>query len=340
MAEFRKDVLNNTWVIIAPERAKRPMDLLSNPSFETVSVEESKDCPFCPGNELMTPPEVLAYRQPGTGSNQEGWTVRVVRNKFPAVEPNLEITSDHSDIYERQSAFGYHEVVIETPSHSKDFAKMTVEQISDIVWAWRDRLLSLRADQRIKYALVFKNRGRMAGASLAHPHSQIIATPMVPKKLEEELEQMMQFYDATQECLICHMISLERGSGTRVIYENDDFVAFCPYASFSAYQIMIVPKLHMAEFIDMDDIQVTNLASAIRSVFYKLYKIAGDVAYNLWLHNEPWHDRTPEAVFHWHIDIVPKLAQFAGFEVGSGFYINHTSPEDAASILRSAKVEE
>jgi len=211
MPEFRKDPLTGSWVIIAPERAQRPIDA----NHRTAQVEEfaewSEECPFCSGNELMTPPEVLAYRSPGTGSNQRGWTLRVVRNKYPALSPDLELnTVTGNDLHRSMVGFGYHEVIIETPSHSRDFSFMALDEIEDVLWAWRDRLLSIRADKRIKYALVFKNYGHRAGASLVHPHSQIIATSMVPKRIEEEVQNMRNYYGEKGACLLCAMLNTEK----------------------------------------------------------------------------------------------------------------------------------
>jgi len=340
MTEFRKDLLTNTWIIMAPERAQRPMDVGQVPALVEELTQWDQYCPFCPGNELMTPPEVLAYRKPGTGSNQEGWTLRVVRNKYPALSPNAEPEPvKKEDLQESIEGFGYHEVVIETTSHSRDFAQMDIGEIEDVIWVWRDRLLSLRADKRVRYALVFKNYGHSAGASLRHPHSQIIATPMIPKKIKEEVDSMRTYYDKTGECLLCAMLHDEKNDGKRIVEENESFTAYCPYASASAYEIMIVPNQHTPEFIETNGIGVKDLSQIFWSVFRRLNAaVGGLVPYNLWIHNNPWWQDCDTSFFHWHIELVPRLTQLAGFEVGSGFFINHTLPEEAAQKLVSIEI--
>ncbi|WP_107689481.1 galactose-1-phosphate uridylyltransferase [Coprothermobacter proteolyticus] len=341
MPEFRKDPLTGSWVIIAPERAQRPIDA----NHRTAQVEEfaewSEECPFCSGNELMTPPEVLAYRSPGTGSNQRGWTLRVVRNKYPALSPDLELnTVTGNDLHRSMVGFGYHEVIIETPSHSRDFSFMALDEIEDVLWAWRDRLLSIRADKRIKYALVFKNYGHRAGASLVHPHSQIIATPMVPKRIEEEVQNMRNYYGEKGACLLCAMLNTEKSEKKRIVEQNQSFTAYCPYASMSAYQIMIVPNWHSSEFIELNPVQIKDLSKILWSVFRRLHSaVGGLVPYNLWLHNSPWWQEYDTSFFHWHIDLVPRLSELAGFELGSGLFINHTLPEEAAKTLASTNIE-
>lgn len=335
--EIRKDPLSGTWVLIAPQRAHRPMEFSIESGEEAQSETDKEHCPFCPGNELMTPPELLSYREPGTGSNQSGWSLRVVRNKFPALVSTIEPLLTGDSLYQSMTGFGYHEVVIETPSHTDDYDDMSLTDVENVIWAWRDRLLSLHSDQRIKYALVFKNHGMNAGASLKHAHSQIIATPLIPKKIEQEVNALNEYITREQRCLICDIIRREQYDGKRVVYQNEDFVCFCPYASSMAYQVMLAPVKHCSEFVDMTDDEVKHLAIALRHIFKMFRNALGDISYNMWLHNEPWHNSDNDGKsFHWHIDVTPKLAHLAGFEVGSGFFINHTPPEDAASLLRSA----
>jgi len=255
MPEFRKDPLTGSWVIIAPERAQRPIDA----NHRTAQVEEfaewSEECPFCSGNELMTPPEVLAYRSPGTGSNQRGWTLRVVRNKYPALSPDLELnTVTGNDLHRSMVGFGYHEVIIETPSHSRDFSFMALDEIEDVLWAWRDRLLSIRADKRIKYALVFKNYGHRAGASLVHPHSQIIATPMVPKRIEEEVQNMRNYYGEKGACLLCAMLNTEKSEKKRICremlaYAKDIYEFGMTYRGNSKGQSYYLPRDYLDELM-------------------------------------------------------------------------------------------
>ncbi|MCX7020432.1 MAG: galactose-1-phosphate uridylyltransferase [bacterium] len=329
MPELRKDPVIGRWVIIATERAKRP-------SQYHKQVEERKGgfCPFCPGNEKSTPPEVLSYRAPNTLKDQEGWWLRVVPNKFPALQIEGPLRRSGEGMYDRMTGFGEHEVLIESPNHDHSYADLQVEHIQEIIWALRDRCVELRKDSRMKYIMVFKNWGREAGASLEHPHTQIIALPIVPKRVQEELSGAGKYYDYKERCVFCDMISQEVADSDRIVTENDSFISFMPFASRFPYETWIVPKEHTSFFNDIQKNQVTDLSSIMRTIFSLIKEGLDDPAYNFMIHNTPFDETGNTPFYHWHMEIIPKLTKVAGFEWGTGFYINPASPEEAVKHMR------
>lgn len=334
MPELRKDPVTGRWVIIATERAKRPAQFGRVP-------EERKGgfCPFCPGNEKSTPPETLSYRQPGSTRDTEGWWTRVVPNKFPALQTDTEPKRSGEGMYDRITGFGQHEVVIESPSHDSTIADLSVEQIQEVIWAFRDRTVEMRKDHRMKYVLIFKNWGREAGASLEHPHSQIISMPIVPKRVQEELSGASKYYDYKERCVFCDMIQQERTDNTRIIAENESFIAFLPFASRFPFETCILPKEHASFFNDIQKNEVASLAVLMRTTFRMIKSALDDPAYNFVIHTTPFDESGDVPFYHWHIEIMPKLTKVAGFEWGTGFYINPVPPEQAARVLLNAAAQ-
>jgi len=327
MPELRKDPVTSRWVIISTERGKRPSDFGTEPERG-----RSGFCPFCPGNEDKTPPEVLAYRQNGS-ANGPGWQVRVVPNKFPALQIEGLLNRQGDGMYDKMSGVGAHEVVIETPEHGETLAGMRDQQVEDLLWAFHDRVLDLKRDQRFRYILIFKNYGRAAGASLEHPHSQLIATPIIPKRVREELDGAKEYYDYKERCVFCDIVRQELSQGLRVIGENDDFVATAPFAARFPFETWILPKAHHPFFEDAEKHEYVNLSRLLRDVLLRMEKVLTNPPYNLIIHSTPLRE-TDGRYFHWHIELMPKLTHVAGFEWGSGFYINPTPPEEAAKYLR------
>lgn len=330
MPELRKDPITGRWVIIATDRVKRPTDF----SRETVVIKGGRFCPFCPGNELKTPPEVLAYRQ-GGAANEQGWSVRVVPNKFPAlrVEGNLERQGE--GMYDKMDGVGAHEVIIETPDHMATLGDLGDKQIESVLWAFRDRTLDLKRDIRLKYILFFKNHGEAAGASLEHSHSQLIALPVVPKRVQEEIDGALRYYDFKERCVYCDIVRQESEGGGRVVLETDYFLAVCPYAPRFPFESWIVPRRHASHFEMADAQQLENLAWVLRTLVRKMDKVLERPPYNYVLHTAPIHE-PHMAHYHWHLEVIPKLTKVAGFEWGTGFYLNPTPPEEAARFLRDA----
>jgi UDPglucose--hexose-1-phosphate uridylyltransferase len=332
--ELRRDPVVGRWVIISTERSRRPSDFASAP----VRPQNRGRCVFCPGEESRTPEEILAVREPGSAANGPGWDLRVVPNKFPAlrIEGELEPTGD--GVYDRMNGIGAHEVIIETPDHRASLAELPVSQVVTVLEAWRQRMVDLQKDARFEYVSVFKNHGEAAGASLEHPHSQLIATPMVPMMVEQELEGSLRHFRMKKRCIWCDIIRQEmqgkaRGLG-RLILGEGGFVALCPYAPRFPFETWILPESHRSSYEDALGMDAAALARVLREVLRRMNQVLGDPAWNLSLHSAPLKTPTLDH-FHWHLEIIPKLTKVAGFEWGTGFFINPTPPEEAARYLRA-----
>ncbi len=333
MPELRKDPIIGRWVIISTERGKRPSDF-----GITMEKKGSKLCPFCPGNESATPPEIIAFRPDNTKPNTPGWALRVISNKFPALKIEGDLNRVGIGIFDKMNGIGAHEVIIETPDHFKDFADFDNEKALNIIWAYRMRILDLKKDPRFKYIIVFKNHGQAAGASLEHSHSQLIATPIVPKRVAEELEGALKYYQYKERCIFCDIIRQEMGDGERVVSRNDNFIALEPFAPRLPFETWILPTKHYSALEDIAEKELPDLASILRETLKRLSLSLNNPPYNFILHSRPVEEEG-KIYYHWHIEIMPKLTKVAGFEWGTGFYINPTTPEDAAKYLREIKLD-
>ncbi|MGE5325602.1 MAG: galactose-1-phosphate uridylyltransferase, partial [Deltaproteobacteria bacterium] len=260
MPELRKDPVTGRWVIIATERAKRPSDFLR----DKVEIKGSGFCPFCYGNESKTPPEILAYRQDGSQRNSPGWTLRVVPNKFPALGIEGTLSRQGEGLYDKMHGIGAHEVIIETPEHALTLATLPVNRVEDVLWAFRDRILDLKKDKRFKYILIFKNHGEAAGASLEHPHSQLIALPVVPKRVLEEVDGAKEYFSFKERCIFCDIIRQEEESKIRVITENSEFIALAPFAPRFPFEMWLIPKVHRSSFEESQKNEFAQLAELLR----------------------------------------------------------------------------
>ncbi len=332
MPELRKDPVMGRWVIIATERAARPTDFRLEPQ-----APKSEFCPFCKDNEGKTPPEIMAYREPGTAPNTPGWRVRVVPNKFPALRVEGELGKVGYGIYDMMNGVGAHEVIIETPQHLVSMTQMTENNIGDVIWAYRDRLVDLKKDRRLLYGLVFKNVGAVAGASLEHTHSQLIATPIIPRTVGGEMEGMQEFFRYRGRCLVCDMVQQETTTETRMVLDTATFVAFEPFASRFPFETWVVPRSHASHFENIQRREVDGLAHALKVVLTKLEKSLENPPYNYILHTAPFNAGELDH-YHWHIEIIPRLTKVAGFEWGAGFYINPVTPEAAAAYMKEVDV--
>lgn len=330
LPELRKDPVTSRWVIVATDRARRPSDF----ARETVEIKGGRFCPFCPGSELKTPPEVLAYRN-GGGPNQPGWSVRVVPSKFPAlrVEGNLERQGE--GMYDKMDGLGAHEVIIETPDHAATLSDLSEKQIESVLWAFRDRTLDLKRDIRFKYILFIKNHGEPAGSTLEHSHSQLIALPVVPSQVQAEIDGAKRYFDFKERCVYCDMVRQDADSGTRVVVETEQFLAVCPYAPRFPFETWIVPRRHSSHFETADAPLLESLSWVLRTLMRKIDKVLEKPPYNIVMHTAPLHE-PHMGHYHWHLEVIPKLTKVAGFEWGSGFYLNPTPPEEAAKFLRDA----
>ena len=330
MPELRREPISGRWVIVATERAARPTDFEKNPQ-----IIKSSSCPFCEGNEDKTPPEILAYRDNGTMPNTGGWRVRVVPNKFPALQIEGDQNKRGDGIYDMMSGIGAHEVIIESPRHIQSLTSLDNGNVEEVLLCYRDRLIDLKSDKRFVYGLLFKNVGVSAGASLDHTHSQLIVTPIVPQLVANEMENARIFYQLRERCLFCDMIQQEIDTDSRIIILTDSFVAFVPFASRFPYEIWILPRKHEAHFENLQKIELDELAKVLKGALTRLEAALDLPPYNYIIHSAPF-DINGSDSFHWHIEIIPRLTNTAGFEWGTGFYINPMPPEQAAETLRNA----
>lgn len=327
MPRLRKDPVSGRWVIINDDAAK--LDFVCAPLKKS-----SKVCPFCPGNESQTPPTISAYGKKGRTQGND-WLVRVISNKFPAlrIEGSHEKTS--VGLYDRIGGFGAHEVIIESPEHDLEMSDMSLEQVERVIRCFRDRCLDLKQDPRIKYILIFKNYGPAAGASMEHPHSQLIGLPISPSRVLGEIRGSERHFELSEHCLFCDILKQDIRDQERLVVDADGYVALAPFAARFPFETWILPKEHKASFDQISEEGITGLAKTLKSTLKKLKHCLGDPPYNLMIHTLPLQ-AGGEKSFHWHIEIIPHLTQVAGFELGTGFYVNPTSPEAAAERMRQA----
>ncbi|NQU95162.1 MAG: galactose-1-phosphate uridylyltransferase [Candidatus Omnitrophica bacterium] len=332
MSQLRRDPITGRWIIVNYEKIVEPEEF----SFAKVAKSESiEKCPFCYGNENLTPPEIVAHRKTGD-ANSPGWTIRVVPNKYPALGALGELRKAGFGIFDRMNGIGAHEVIIDIPEHSKDIADISDGQAEEVIWSYLGRSTDLRKDPRFKYILIFRNYGKSAGASLEHPHSQLIALPIVPKRVNEELQSSLEYFNYKDRCVFCDMLSQEMNDKERIVEENDFFICFAPYVSRFPYEMWIMPKNHESHFVSLQKDEVFPLATILRNSMKKLKKLLNDPPYNYIIHTSPINGHEKE-YYHWHIEIMPKLVNVAGFEWGSGFYVNPIPPEVAAKNLVGVK---
>ena len=333
MPEFRRDPVIGRWVILSADRIQRPSDFQKCYSL----LPAPPLCPFCPGNEAQTPPEILAYRTPGTLPDNPGWEIRVVPNKFPALRIEGDLGREGEGLYDRMNGVGAHEVIIETPDHKATIETLPQKHLEDLWWMYRDRIRDLRKDLRLRSVLVFKNHGPAAGATLEHPHSQLIALPIVPINVQAEVEGCRRHYRNKERCVYCDIIRQESQDRTRIVAENGEFLCVVPFAARFPFELLILPKRHGSCYEDIERFEVEGLARLFADTLRRIDRVLAAPPFNLLLHTSPLREPT-EDFYHWHIEIIPKLTQVAGFEWGAGFYINPVFPEEAAVFLREAEI--
>lgn len=334
MPELRRDPVSGEWVIIATERSRRPHDFRKSEESDSPKPERLDTCPFCPGNEGLTPPEICAFREVDSLPNTPGWWVRTVPNKYPALTEAGDLNPRRVGIYTAMHALGTHEVIIETPLHNQHPATMPPDQWQEAIRMYRERALSLQRDPHFQYVLLFRNHGKPAGASLEHPHSQLTALPFVPEVVQRKIDGIMRYADQRGGCLYCDMLAQERDSGTRVILENTHFMVFAPFASRYPFEVCILPKHHAAHFAQEPPDVHRVFAATLQEVLQRLARILDDPPYNYMIYTAPVN-LEHEPLFHWHLTLAPRLAVPAGFEMGTGVYINIVAPEEAAEYLRN-----
>jgi len=337
--ELRKDYLLNRWVVIATSRSRRPTDFAKQSTQQT----KTSQCPMCPGNEHMTPPAALVYLKSANGIRKardndsrrhKNWLIRVVPNLFPAFSPpqdkaDLSITKTSN----LAPAVGHHEVLIESPNHDEHPADARISQLTYVVEGYIDRLRELSAKPYVRYVSIFRNHGLEAGASLSHAHSQIIATPNVPTTVQEEMTAARKFWKQQRKCVFCDIIEKECKSA-RIIIENSKFIAFAPYASVNPMEFWIFPRKHQPSLLEMPLNDAKTFAEILKECLSRLKSIVNDPPYNYGFHLTT--DRDAAGYYHWHLEVYPKLATWAGFEKSTGVYINTMTPETAAESMRKS----
>ena len=340
MPQLRQDPATREWIIIAAERAKRPHEFRKAAEQKTAAPPPfSPDCPFCPGNETKTPPEIHALREstPGKGS---AWKVRVVPNKFAALVPEGSLDRRvEAGFFRVMDGFGHHEVVIETPHHDKSLALLSQEEVLDVILTFRLRYQALRKMPGVEAIIIFENHGLSAGTSLEHPHSQIAAIPVIPNRMRTRFESALRYYDDLHHCVYCDMLAKEVQIGERIVEAGDDFVVINPYASIQPFETWIVPTRYRSSFGNISDEDCVQLAAVLRRTLRRLYFGLNNPDYNLIINNAPVADENKK-YYLWHIQIIPRLTMRAGFEIGSGIYITTVFPEETAKYLRDYKDEE
>ncbi len=330
MHELRKDPLLGRWVAVMSD-SKSPSDYVCLPE----NTQESS-CILCPGRERETPPEIASVRD---GSR---WWTRVIPNFKPVLHVEGDLGRKGVGMYDKMNSVGANEIIIDSPEHAKGPEDIGVEQVRRILRMYRDRVADLEKDERLRYVLIFKNSGRGAGATFSHPHSEIMATPVIPKLIKEELDGAKQYYAYKERCIFCDILREESRVGDRVIFETRDFFSFSPFAPKFSFESWILPKRHSCAFQETGEAELEDLSLMLLTVLKKMRGILGDSPYNYVIHTAPnriprrnhWHTLGDD--FHWHIEIIPRLLMISGFEWGSDFYVLTTSPEDAAKYLREA----
>ncbi|MEM2320493.1 MAG: DUF4921 family protein [Candidatus Bathyarchaeia archaeon] len=334
--ELRKDYIIDRWVVIASQRRKRPSDFIERRPEE----RRHAACPFCPGNEHLTPPASLVYimdiegnvmrEKDRNGERWRNWVVRCFPNLYPAFSPEgagVVLEEQGRLKYTRFGALGHHEVLVESPNHDEHPGVAKISQLIHAINALIDRVSFFMIKDYVKYVSIFRNHGASAGASLSHAHMQIIAMPMVPRIVSEELAAGGRYYEDNGRCIFCDIISEERRT-ERLIYENNDFIVFAPWASINPFEFWIFPKRHQSSILDIADNEIRGFAEALRLSLGGLRRLLNDPPYNLGFH------MVPAEYYHWHVEVYPALSIWAGFEKSTGVYINVVPPEEAAGHLR------
>lgn len=342
MSQLRWDPLKKIWVVIMDQQSRRPRDFILERQEQLTAA-----CPFCYGHEEKTPREVFAIRPEGSQPNRTGWRVRVIPNKYPLLRIEGQLDKQGKGVYEVMNGIGANEVIIETPDHQRPLPSFSVSELADVLAAYRARLLDLRQDERFRHILIFKNQGLAAGASIPHAHSQLLALPVLPPQLRVALTASREYYQQKERCLMCDMLAQEAEDGRRVVRDDGKYLVFTPYASRFPFEMVIAPWRHGHDFALLNDLDLVHLAEVMSDALRRQRSVLRDPPYNFILHTAPPVRRHPGKPgqwsslpfdYHWHIELVPRLAKPGGFEWGTGLHINPTAPEEAALFLREIEL--
>lgn len=330
LTELRQDIVTGDWVVIAKNRARRPEDFAAS-SRPVATEDASKKCPFCYPEETGQEKDTLVY-----ADSAGNWTLRVIPNKYPAFRTGEKVSHREEGPYFMMDGYGYHEIII-TRDHKRPIALLDNRAVAEVIDAYQDRYVELMTKPNVNYVEIFHNHGKEAGASISHPHSQLMAIPVISPYIKSELDGAESYYRSNRRCVYCSMIAWEKESGIRVVFENDDFLAFCPFSSRAAFEVWIVPKKHQPYFERLSDQEKLGAAEALRVSLGKIYQALGNPDHNFYLHTSPC-DGKDYPHYHWHIEILPKTSLWAGFELSTGIEISTIEPEKAAEYLRDIKV--
>lgn len=337
MSQIRKNPVSGRWVVVDADRSRKLKELL-RPS---IPPEKDKDCCYCEGREQETPPEILAVRDQEGTPNSVGWRVRVLPHRTPALHVEGEVDRQGVGMFDMMNGIGAHELILENPRHDLDMASMRVEDIECVLQVYKHRIENLRKDMRLRYILVFKSHQTQGNATISHPHSQILATPMTPGQIKIELRNCKDYYSYKQRCLFCDIVREELEMGERIAVETDNYIAFEAFGSQFPFETWIMPKAHQSDFVSLPEGQQTrDLAQILRDCLRLMKHALSNPAYNLVLHTVPnkfpqqgyWE--TIDEDYHWHFELVPQVGTLGGLQRGSGLCINPVLPEQAASFLR------
>jgi UDPglucose--hexose-1-phosphate uridylyltransferase len=333
--ELRKNLVTREWVIIAKGRGKRPSDFAPEEGAAAPVPERDEHCPFCPGNEAMTPPEVFAVRD-GEPRNASPWKVRVVPNRFAALRIDASDRVKEVGIFSARDGFGAHEVIVESPRHNQDLWEMDTDQVEAVVEAYRQRFLAFEAGDALRYVLIFRNHGLKAGTSLAHPHSQLIAAPVMPRQVQMELRGSADYFEYLGQCAFCALVHAESRGDERTVLQTDHFMVATAFAGRYPFETWILPKRHAIRFADMSEAEASDFARVLKETLGRIARCLNRPSYNYAIHSAPAAEHNVRA-YHWHMEIFPRVTTLGGFELGSEIYINVVAPEDAARYLREAQ---
>ncbi|HEU5016262.1 MAG TPA: galactose-1-phosphate uridylyltransferase [Roseiflexaceae bacterium] len=328
MPELRQNMATKEWIIIATERAKRPEQFVQPGHAHVADLPAyAPDCPFCPGNEEL---DLERLRVPDQGD----WLLRVVQNRYPALQAGGERVRQFDGVHRSISGVGYHEIVVESRLHNTSPALESVEDVERTLTAFQRRGMAVRNDPPVEQIVFFKNHGLSAGASLLHPHAQLLTLPVVPYDIRTRVQEARRYFDDNGACVMCDVRKEEEHEHVRIVLESEWFTAFIPFAAYSPFHLWIVPRCHRPSFIDASPDEVHDLSYVLREILRKVYFGLNDPDYNYIIRCAPEHERRSEFL-HWYVTLIPRVTRTAGFELGSGMFINTALPEESARFLRS-----
>lgn len=332
MSELRKDPVVDRWVIITDDPALSP-NIIDVP----IRNDSGVSCPFCPANEHLCPPEIMANRLGDSHPNDARWNLRVIPNRSPLLIIEEDLKRLGEGIYDKVTGVGANEIIIETPHHGKRQSEMGLDELENLFWAYRDRIIDLKKDGRMRYILIYKNNGEPAGATLEHAYSLLLALPIVPRDIVDEINGARKHFEYKERCIYCDIIRQEIQLEIRIIAETNAFLAIEPFAPRVPFETWIIPKRHSCRFEEIEPKEVGELAAVFKEVFSRLDSALHIPPYNYALHSAPF-DNTYDKYYHWHMEIIPRISVQSGLEIGSDLYVHSTMPEDAAAFLRNLAV--